>query len=623
MAWLRSLRGKGWLTGVFLLAMCCLPGWTGAVGQGGNGAVLGVSSTTISFGNVTVGQTVTEPLTLTSTGTSAVTISGISINGSLFTAPGSTFPVTLNPGQTLKLTLSFYSLHVSTFTGTLTLASNSTGGNVVVNMSAGGVAASAASSVSCSSASLTGAGTDACTVKLAQAAAVGGEIVTLGSSNAAVVVPASVTVAANATSASFTAAVSSVSTAQTATLTATAGGASTTTGLQLNAATPTLTTSTTTINYGNVAVGQTVSQPLTLTSTGTAPVTISGISIAGSLFTASGATFPVTLNPGQSAKLTVSFTSPHVSSFTGVLTVASNSSAGNIVVNMSGAGVAAASLSAVSCSSASLTGAGTDACTVSLTAAAPSGGQVVSLASNNTALVVPASVTVAANATSGSFTATASSVSTAQTVTLTATASGVSTTFGLKLNPSVPTLSINSTTVNFGNVTSGDTATQSVTLTSSGTAPVTISGISIAGSLFTATGVTAPLTLNPGQTATLNLEFNAIHVSSFTGVLTVTSNSSSGNLVVNMSGNGVAQQYQVSLSWDAPTPNSDPVEGYRVYRAVSGSSSYQLMNSSNETQTAYTDSTPQANTGYQYYVTSVDAAGVESTPSNTASVTIP
>jgi hypothetical protein len=83
-------------------------------------------------------------------------------------------------------------------------------------------------------------------------------------------------------------------------LTAAAGSVSKTFSVQLNAATPTLGLSTTSISYGNVTVGQTVSQPVVLTSTGTAPLTISSISVAGSLFTASGLTAPVTINPGQS-----------------------------------------------------------------------------------------------------------------------------------------------------------------------------------------------------------------------------------------------------------------------------------------------------------------------------------
>src|SRR6201986_1029140 len=108
-----------------------------------------------------------------------------------------------------------------------------------------------------------------------------------------------------------------------------------------------------TINFGNIVVGQTVSQSLTLSSTGNSPVTISGISVAGSLFSATGITTPTTLNPGQTATLNLGFTSPHVSTFTGVVTITSNSSAGNLTINMGAAGVSAA-LSALSCAPSSV-----------------------------------------------------------------------------------------------------------------------------------------------------------------------------------------------------------------------------------------------------------------------------
>ena len=81
-----------------------------------------------------------------------------------------------------------------------------------------------------------------------------------------------------------------------------------------------------------------------------------------------------------------------------------------------------------------MTGSGTDACTVTLNAAAPSGGLVVSLSSNSTAVTVPATVTVPANSTSVGYTATVASVATAQTVKLSASAGGVSQNFALQLN---------------------------------------------------------------------------------------------------------------------------------------------------------------------------------------------
>ncbi len=96
------------------------------------------------------------------------------------------------------------------------------------------------SAFSCSSGSMTGSGTNSCTVTLNAAAASGGLSVSLSSNNAAVTVPATVTVPANATSTGFTATVSSVATAQAVTLTAGAGGVTETFALKLNAAVPTL-----------------------------------------------------------------------------------------------------------------------------------------------------------------------------------------------------------------------------------------------------------------------------------------------------------------------------------------------------------------------------------------------
>ena len=82
-------------------------------------------------------------------------------------------------------------------------------------------------------------------------------------------------------------------------------------------------------------------------------------------------------------------------------------------------------LAGLSCATRSITGAGTDNCSVTLNAAAAGSGFSVSLASNNTSVIVPATVTVAAGATGANFTATVSSVSTAATVTLTASAGSV------------------------------------------------------------------------------------------------------------------------------------------------------------------------------------------------------
>ena len=95
----------------------------------------------------------------------------------------------------------------------------------------------------------------------------------------------------------------------------------------------------------------------------------------------------------------------------------------------------AATLSAVSVSPTSVVGGAASTGTVTLTAAAPTGGMVVSLSSSNSAATVPASVTVAAGATTATFTASTSAVTAQTPITITATAGSVSRTATLTVNP--------------------------------------------------------------------------------------------------------------------------------------------------------------------------------------------
>ena len=281
-------------------------------------------------------------------------------------------------------------------------------------------------------------------------------------------------------------------------------------------------------------------------------------------------------------------------------------------------------LISLGCVNGSMTGAGTDTCTVALNTAAGTGGQAVSLSSSATAVAVPAAVTVPVGAASTSFAATVSTVSTAQTATLTASSAGATKTYALSLSSSISTLTLQSASVAFGDVTVGSPAYQSVTLTSTGTAAVTVSGLSVSGTGYTISGASFPLTLNPGQAATLTIEFNPTASGAMSGTLTLTSNSSTGaTAIVGLSGTGVALAYRVNLTWNAPAASADPVTGYNVYRAVSGSTAYQLLNSAIDSATAYTDTTVASNTSYSYYVESVDAQGNQSVPSNTFTVTIP
>jgi hypothetical protein len=333
----------------------------------------------------------------------------------------------------------------------------------------------------------------------------------------------------------------------------------------------------------------------------------------------SGINAPITLNAGQTAVLTIGFDPTVAGAVSGAVTISSNASS-QPTIALSGTGQPG--LSGVSCSNPSLTGAATDACTVTLTGAAASP-LTVTLASNNSAVTVPASITVAMGAVSAAFTASATAVNTSQTAILTATASGASITYPLQLNAAVPALTLSATNVAFGNVLINTTAMEPVTLTSSGATPLIISSGSLSGAGFSMSGITFPLTLNPSQTATLNVQFAPTTAGSATGTVTLTSNAGSGGTAsILLSGTGAAAAYQVDLSWNPPTGSSDPAVAYNVYRVSSGGV-FALLNSSPILLPSWTDTTAQAGLTYDYQVTSVDALGVESEPSGMIVVSIP
>lgn len=186
-----------------------------------------------------------------------------------------------------------------------------------------------------------------------------------------------------------------------------------------------------------------------------------------------------------------------------------------------------------------------------------------------------------------------------------------------------PQLTLGATSLSFGSVSVNSSATQSLTLSSSGTSPLTLNSASITGAGFTLVGGSFPVTLNPNQSMTLQVQFKPAASGSATGQLTISSNSSSGGTAaVSLSGTGAAVAHSVTLSWSAPGSSPDPVAGYNVYR-VTGSGSAQLMNSSIDTQTAYVDSSVVSGTTYIYFVKSVDSNGVESVSSNQITEAIP
>jgi len=96
------------------------------------GAGLTVSSSTVAFGSVAVGTPSTQSLTLTSSGTTALIVSGATLSGAGFTMSGATFPLTLNAGQTATLSLQFDPATAGAATGTLTISSDASANSTAI-----------------------------------------------------------------------------------------------------------------------------------------------------------------------------------------------------------------------------------------------------------------------------------------------------------------------------------------------------------------------------------------------------------------------------------------------------------------------------------------------------------
>ncbi|HEU4413870.1 MAG TPA: choice-of-anchor D domain-containing protein [Candidatus Angelobacter sp.] len=100
----------------------------------------------------------------------------------------------------------------------------------------------------------------------------------------------------------------------------------------------TLTVSPQSVVFGNVVIGSSAKQTVTLSNGSTASLTISSVGISGTGFSQMGPVLPLTLAPGQSSTVAVTFTPQNSGSVTGALQINSNASDPSVTVVLSGTG---------------------------------------------------------------------------------------------------------------------------------------------------------------------------------------------------------------------------------------------------------------------------------------------
>jgi hypothetical protein len=402
-------------------------------------------------------------------------------------------------------------------------------------------------------------------------------------------------------------------------------------------ATRQLTMSATSLNYGNVADGTSSTITLTATSSGNSAASLSSVSLSGSGFSMGTLALPRSLSPGQSLAIPVTFGPKTTGTVNGSLTFVTNDTTGATqTIALTGTGTSSTPKIALSTTSLgfgnisdgssktlalTMTSSGTSPLTVNSLSISGSGFSL-GPATLPATLAVGQSLTVqvgfspkTAGSATGNLTINSNST-TGATSTVSLSGTGVATT--------TPTLSLSTTALSFGSVTDGTSTKQTLTLSSTGTAALTVSSVSAAGTGFSIVGGTFPVSLNPGASATVTVQFAPTTTGTLTGQLAINSNSSTGSsVVVGLSGFGeAAVTHTVHLTWTAPSSSEDPVSGYHIYRAPQGGA-FTLLSSSLDTQTAYADSTVVSGSSYIYQVKSVDSAGTESVASNQFTATIP
>ena len=377
------------------------------------------------------------------------------------------------------------------------------------------------------------------------------------------------------------------------------------------------------VRFGAVTVGQSETQVIVLTNTGTTSTTVSAISMGGPEFSVSGLTLPASVAAGESVALKVTFTPTATGwtgwtegkvSFTGKVADATvdlwvaGSGVGSELLIASPANLSFGRTAVGSRATLPIVLTNSHAHAQTLKEIATEGSDFSVIGPTMPATLGPGqsvtlSVTYAphtAGASSGSVYVTGPSLS--------LPLAGTGTTIGQ--------LSITPSTLNFGKVMVGESGTEPAVFTATG-GSVTISSAASSSSQFALPGATFPVTIAAGASVQVNVAFTPQNAGAASAKLSFSSNASNAQSSEAVAGTGTTPQ--VSLGWSAST---SAVQGYNVYRGTAPGS-YTKINSTLDPNTTYTDTTVAAATTYYYAATAVNSSGQESAFSAPVEIAVP
>ncbi|MBL8913878.1 MAG: choice-of-anchor D domain-containing protein [Archangium sp.] len=522
---------------------------------------------TYAFGNQRVGMTSTPRVqTLYNTSGSPITITGATQVGP-FAATG--LPMTIAAGTSATFNATFTPVTPGAATGSITFASNAPNSPTVLNFTGTGVepniqvtpamVAFAPQNVGTTSATQTitirNTGTDTLSFSVA------------GNNNSEFplgTLPAPTLAAGGSTSFTvrFQPATSGV---RSGTLTITndsTANPNVTIPLSGTGTQPTFSPAPSPLAFGSQLVNTTSAQQLlTITNTGTGPLTMTSRTLAGSAaFSAAPLTFPRTIAAGGTLQMGFFFTPQTEGSASGTVTFAHDAPGSPSVVNLTGTGVSPR-LTTSPAGTLALGGrpVGQTSSPVTLvvsnTGSAPltiSGMVIAGPNASEFALsmppMFPTTLAVAASLNVGvTVTPSARGMRTA-TLAITSDAPGSPTNVTLTATGQGPQLQVTPTSLAFGSVNVNTTASRTITIENVGELQLDLSQYQVTGANaaeFTMVG--GPASLPPGFNGTLQVDFTPTASGSRVAQLSITSNTLGTNpVVIPFAGSGVAPQASIN-----------------------------------------------------------------------------
>jgi len=297
------------------------------------------------------------------------------------------------------------------------------------------------------------------------------------------------------------------------------------------------------ITFGNVQVRTSQTQSDTLSNTGGTSITLAQAAVTGAAFSTTGLNLPLTLAPGQGVTFSIVFNPQAVGSANGTLAVTNDSAGSALNIALSGTAVPAGSLIT---SPTSFTWGN-----VQVGTAQPqtetlknSGGQNLTIsqatttaaAFTYTGLSLP--LTLAPNQSTTFAVVYTPTTAGASNANLSLTVSGFSATVDIALSGTgmVPAALIATPgSITFTGAQVGKVQTQTETVQNTGGSTTTISQVSVTGAGFGISGLSTPLTLTPGQSASFSVTFAPQSSGNFGGSMAISSNASN-SLTVSLSG---------------------------------------------------------------------------------------